>query len=49
MKEAAVDDGLLDILIIKKCPLVELGKILVALGRGATRKAKASFILSRAV
>ena len=34
MKDADFSDGLLDILVIKKCPLFELGRIMVSLGSG---------------
>ncbi|MCL1810192.1 MAG: hypothetical protein FWG42_10580 [Clostridiales bacterium] len=39
-KDAAIDDGLLDVLIVKKCPLVELAPLLVSLGSGRHKDSK---------
>ncbi|MCL1982067.1 MAG: hypothetical protein FWG53_03105 [Clostridiales bacterium] len=39
-RDAAIDDGLLDVLVIKKCPLVELAPLLVALGSGKHKDSK---------
>jgi len=40
MTEAAADDGMLDVLIIKKCQMIELGQILISLGSGRRRESK---------
>lgn len=40
LREADIDDGMLDILVIKKCPIFELGQVLISLGSGTFKESK---------